>query len=279
MNDYDFSISYSAYKLYRSCPLAYKHRYILKSKSDHDPRDTMFGSIIGKLFEWFYQEKLYLRAHPVNALLELIPQAKDEVFINEGYVRGSDSSYESSLSDLLQRFVPTGVEIIRTHRLLTPTTAAELDLSVVHQFKDYSVRLVGRADFVHYFESGCVIVDGKASKHRDRYVDSTQLVWYALSHYLKYHVPVNQTAFLYWCFPDNPISYVKYDANDMRNLLSDIKSVSDRVRANEFESSVGDNCRRCAYRNQCNFGQEYLSAKRSENIVRINDSVFDVESI
>jgi len=48
---YDIYLSYSGRKSYLVCPLQYKYRYILKDKSRGDPRGSIFGSAIGRVFQ------------------------------------------------------------------------------------------------------------------------------------------------------------------------------------------------------------------------------------
>ncbi len=277
----DFRISYSGFKLYDSCPLAYKFRYILKERGVFDPKNTMYGSIIGKLFEWFYQDSIWKHPDPAQVLLSRAEEAIDEVFLNEGYTKRSDPSYESQIREDLKKYVPLGVNIIREHKFLTPRSAAEVDLTTNYkpESSDITIRLVGRADFIHYPESGPLILDGKASKHREKYVDKRQLIWYATQHYLKYHVAPVQIGFLFWSFPDNPLSYVAYTSDDMRNCLSTVVDTAKSVISGEFEAKPSGQCHRCDYYSKCSSGQEYTAKRRSETSPKVQDSLFDVESI
>jgi hypothetical protein len=78
-----------------------------------------------------------------------------------------------------------------------------VDLSVYYARDGVKMRLGGRADFIHG-PKPLWIVDGKGSVHREKYVDSEQLIWYALLHYIKHHVAPDRLGFLHYRFPDDP---------------------------------------------------------------------------
>lgn len=278
----DFYLSYSGRKLYLTCPKQYYFRYVLKDPARSDPKTAMFGSAIGKVFEWFYEHKMWASADPVSLALSKIGQAIQDTFEKENYIIGSDQSYETHLKADLHKFVPLGIDIIRNHRFLTVNSRAEEDLTVIYSnpSSPTSVKMVGRADFVHAFSSKDVwILDGKASKHREKYVDSDQLIWYATQYYLKYHVTPSRLGFIFWCFPDSPVSWIEYDADLMRKLVKKTVEVVDRIFDGDFPATPSGDCHRCPYRSKCDEGTIHLAKKRVESGGRIDNSVFDVERV
>lgn len=276
----EFRISYSGRKLFKTCPKQYEYKYVLKHPARPDPRHTMFGSIIGKVFEWFYEHRLWQRIDPIQECVNLIPEAIESVFLSEGYQRGLHPLYEKELHSDLAKYVPLGVGIIKQNRFLTPSSRAEVDLTVLYQKsdRDIPIRLVGRADFVHGEDSGDVyILDGKASKHREKYVDTDQLIWYAASYYLKYHVAPKRLGFVFWSFPSDPVLWIAYDSDSMRSILDDTLSIAIKVRSNQFNPVTSGECHRCIYK--CEDGIQYLAKKRKESGGRLTESIFDLESI
>jgi hypothetical protein len=277
----EFRISYSGRKLFLTCPKQYWYRYIIKDPTRGDPRTSMFGSIIGKIFEWFYERRYWADKDPVASCVSSIPEAIELVYLNESYLKGTNPGWEKELQDNLEKYVPSGVQIIRSERFLTPHSKAEVDLTVTYQKNDDSIpiKLVGRADFIHATDLKSVyILDGKASKYREKYVDSDQLIWYALSYYLKFQVSPVRLGFVFWSFPDRPVTWIAYDSDAMRKVLNDTTIVAQRVMDKDFSPTPSGECHRCNYRDKCEEGQKYLSQRRLATGGRISDSIFDLES-
>ena len=279
---YDLYLSYTGRKSYLTCPKQYWYRYIQKDKTPVDIKKTMFGSTIGKIFEWFYEKRLWSNPDPIRSSVDLINEASELVFSQEGYRKGSDYSWESDFFSELKQYVPLGVEIIKKHGLLTINSQSELDLTVSYSPSDsnITIKLGGRADFVHYNKPDDVwILDGKAYKQRDKYVDSDQLIWYATQHYLKYRVAPNKIGFVYWYFPDSPLSYVAYNSDSMRQILKSTVEISKKILDKDFLASPTGECHRCAYKSKCDDGIKYIASRRVMSGGRIEDSIFDLEDV
>jgi hypothetical protein len=282
MSNYDMYISYSGRKIYKTCPKQYWYRYILKDKTSVDITKTLFGTTIGKVFEWFYEKRIWALPDPSKSLISLIPDAVELCLGKENYVNGSDINFERQLRQDLTKYVPLGLEVIRQNRLLTENVKAEHDLTVVYSppGHDKTYRLGGIADFVYYFSPNDVcIMDGKAYKQREKYVDSDQLIWYATLHYLKYRVTPNRLGFIYWLFPDNPVSYIDFNSDSMRSLVKDTIDVCQKIANNEFEAKPSGECHRCAFKPKCDEGISYLSKRRRDTGGVIENSIFDLENV
>jgi len=278
----DFYISYSARKLYLTCPKAYHFRYILREKARSDPKTTMFGTIIGRVFEEFYTKRYWAEKDPLKCITSTIPGLIDETFDKEGYIRGTDASYEANLRDLLSKYVPTGLETIKKHRFLTPHSQAELDLTVRYQSDDmdYVIKLGGRADFIHGDDlTNVYILDGKASAYRDKYVDSEQLIWYATQYYLRNSVAPRRLGFVFWSFPEDPVTWVAYGSDDMRSCVSKTVTVVEKIKRGEFESKPSGECNRCSYKHLCSDGTRHLAALKVNKQGRIDTDLFDMEAV
>ena len=275
-------LSYSGRKTFLTCPRQYYFRYIVKDRTQSDPRGSMFGTAIGKLFEWFYEERLWSLPDPVTSSMSRINDAISYAFDHEGYVRGTDPSYESRVKEDMRSFVPSGIDIIKSGGFLTPYSRTEVDLTVTYSppGSPVTLKMGGRADFIHgQTRDNVWILDGKASKHREKYVDSDQLIWYATQHYLKYHVAPSRLGFIFWCFPDAPISWIEYDSDSMRSLAKKTIEVSRRILDKDFAPTPSGECHRCPYKPKCDEGNIYLSKRKVESGGRIDDSVFEVERL
>lgn len=280
--DYDLYLSYSGRKTYLTCPKQYEFRYILKDQTKDDPKKSLFGSIIGKVFEWFYTRQTWTQCDPVASTLELIKPAIDCVFREKNFDPSCDPGFFTVLKQELNHFIPLGIEIIRKNSFLTPYSRAEEDLSVIYgnEKRGMTLKIGGRADFIHSQNRKEVwIIDGKGSKHREKYVDSEQLIWYAIQHYIKYHVVPTRLGFMFYCFPDDPIKWIAYDGDVLHASLNKTFEVAKKIKLKIFDAAPSENCNRCAYKNKCDDGIKYSANKRIESGGRITDSIFDLERI
>lgn len=274
-------LSYSGRKSYKTCPKQYEHRYVLKTVAVDDPRSSLFGSIIGKLFEWFYEKKFWAAPDPTKACLDAVEDAIDLVYGEENFTRAQDPGFTNLLRQELLTYVPAGVDTIRKHGFLSVSSRAEEDLSVVYtsQKHDLSLKMGGRCDFVHGRDKLDIwILDGKGSKHREKYVDAEQLIWYASQHYLKYHVAPTRLGFIFWKFPQDPVKWIDYTSDDIRKLVQDTFDVAKKIQLKVFGATPSGECHRCDYRESCDDGKKYLAKRRVENGGRIESSIFDLES-
>lgn len=274
-----FYLSYSGMGTYLLCPKKYKLGYVDGVKVDSDPRNSIFGSVMGKLFEWFYERKAWSTSKPTSLVMSWLDAAISQVCLKEKFELGSDRSFESTLRNDLETYVPGGVETIRRHKLVTPGSVAELDLTQEYARGGVRMKLGGRADFLHRGPASSVTLqDGKGSKYREQYVDTSQLVWYATLHYLKFKVAPDRIGFIYWRFPSDPLQWVDYGEPDMRLVLDRAFDVEEKVRLRVFDPSPSVNCRRCDYLPRCEEGRDFVSAVRAES-TRVENPMFDLEQV
>ncbi len=274
-----FYLSYSGMSTYRLCGKKYKLSYIDKLVVFSDPKNSIFGSVMGKLFEWFYERKAWSSSRPSVLVMSWVDSAIAQVYAKEEFDPLSDRSFDLTLRNDLETYVPGGVETIRRHRLVTPGSVAELDLTQEYRRGDVTMKLGGRADFLHRGPGPSVTLqDGKGSKYREQYVDTSQLVWYATLHYLKYGVAPDRVGFIYWRFPADPLQWVDYGEPDMRTVLDRAFETEEKVRLQMFDPSPSVNCRRCDYVSGCAEGREFIAAVKVEGS-RVESSMFDLEQV
>ena len=272
-------ISYSGMNTYKTCPLQYKFRYITKEQVSVDPRSSMFGSTIGKIMEWFYERRLWEKPNPILASLACVDEAIDLISSKENFDQSLDPAFISLLRSDLLTYIPTSIDIVRSNGFLTSNSRAEEDLTVTYGNERYGkiLKLGGRSDFIHSKDRLDVwILDGKGSRHRDKYADPNQLIWYAVLHYIKYHVAPTRLGFIFWKFPDNPVKWIDYDETKMRNLLDDTFRISNKIESGEFEPTPSDSCNLCSYKGKCDVGKKYIASRRVGD--RVENSIFLLES-
>ena len=276
----DLYLSYSGRKTYLTCPKQYWYCYEEKDKTRLDPEKSFFGQVIGTVFEWFYNKRVWAMDNVTASTVAMIEPALTMILQKEGFDPASDPHIIGAIKEDLYTHVPEGVETIRANKLLTDNSRAEVNLTVVYADRKtgLTVKMGGRADFIH----GCrepSILDGKGSAHRDKYVDSQQVIWYALLHYLKFHVAPTQIGFVYWKFPDDPLQWVDYDGQSLRDCVSLTFEVAQKILDKVFRPTPSPECRGCNYRQKCEDGMKYLAARKVEDDGRFDNSIFEVERL
>lgn len=280
VHPFDLYLSYSGRRTYIICPRQYEFKYVRKLPVVRDPKDSIFGSVIGRVFEQFYRKSLWASPDPVRATMDEIDPAISHVFKSEKFE--GDDLFEKDLRTELDYYVPSGIHTIRIHRLIAPVSRAELDLTVDFRApgEPVTVRMGGRADFALQFNRENVwILDGKASKHRERYVDVEQLIWYGVQHYVKYHVAPSRLGFVYWKFPSDPVQWIDYGSDRIRSSVTRTFQVAKDIVAKKFDPTPNPSCGLCPYLQKCPEGIRYQAAKKVADGGRIESSVFDLDLI
>lgn len=269
-------LSYSGYQCAKGCRFKYWNSYINKTVvgAPEDRLGSIYGTVVGRLFEVFYRDALWKAHGACAALLSQAETTVDAVLKEEqspgrnraaGIIvwrEGLYASREDLVADV-RAAIPRGLATIKAHRLLGKDAKAEMKL-------DSDVaghRIAGRADFVMTRaapDGDLVIIDGKGSRKRDRYTDEVQLQWYAMLYREKCGRLPDRTAFVYWHF--DPPSNVDWRCNCsvteidelkakvvkfMDVLEADSKRVAGKalpvVRERFAPSASLGNCRFCSY--------------------------------
>lgn len=278
-------LSYSGFKKFCECPRCYYYSYVAKTplpKPDNRV-GMLYGQTVGVLFEAFYNEKLWKLPDPEAAMVARSSSVLKSVMAKEAAAGGVFDWKESSKTDykcqadILKDVVdtiPRGLEAIRQHRLLSVDAIAEdkLDTNIGGN------RFGGRADFVMRrpapYEDR-VIVDGKGSRHRDKYTDVKQLHWYSLLHQKKYGSLPDKVAFIFW--RDPPETAVDWhtvsekDVTQLRDTVLDTMSNIDNMSKKRLPLSEptsfpakpsSSGCRLCSYNTICPEGIVMTSKDR-----------------
>ncbi len=285
-------LSYSGFKKYE-CPFAYYNDYVAHTpKGEVDDRlGSVFGTVVGKLFEDFYAQKIWKQPQPQGYLMERVEKTVDKTIQREttpwkerpaGVLlwkgEGSGQNPKGMYADRQELIadvrdaVARGFQIIRHHRLLGPRTDAEYKLDFEFEGDMYA----GRADFVIQRtkpHGDLLIVDGKGSRHRGRYVDPKQLQWYGMLfwlHSLKAGKPLlpDKLAFLYWREdPAECMDWLEISEGDVQDLFETVKDTVQEIKQREkmilpnapvedargvFKPKANEkNCRFCPYASIC----------------------------
>ena len=274
-------LSYSGFHKNEECPKSYWHGYINKTQiSAPDNRiGALYGSIVGGVFENFYTQRVWRSPKPADTLLGMVDEVTNKVVrdsLKKGVLNWKDPKYKKNgphsmdeVLDLVKKSIPNGLDIIRRHKLVGTDAKAELKLDTVIN----GSKIGGRSDFVMTRISphdDLIIVDGKGSMHRDKYVDNRQLLWYAMLYRKNFNGRIpDKLGFLYWREePDTSIDWVVPSKEDLDELQDSVKSSIETIQirtkggANEFPARARHfNCKFCPYLTVCPEGQEMLSPK------------------
>ena len=210
-------LSYSGYKKADACLYAYWHVYVNHTpygKLD-DRLGSIYGIVVGTLFEQFYNEKLWRTPgvqqemeSRVEALVDktLAEEVKPKKGRSGGVImwqgRGEGQNPKALYCDREELIrdvtyaIGVGLKTIKYEKLIGKDVVAELKLDSL--IKGHL--LGGRADLVltKVETQDRLIVDGKGSNRRDKYVDPGQLKWYSFLHRARFGSLPDKTAFLYW---------------------------------------------------------------------------------
>lgn len=247
-------LSYSGWKKFVGCWLAYWHSYIARTSTPgvDDRLGSIYGSVVGKLFEDFYNEQLYRKAQPQGEVLGRVDDTIQQIIKQEttttskwrtaGVLLWKGPKKEGKnpkamygtvdeLAADVRDAVARGFTIIRHYRLLGKDARAEVVLdSVVGGHK-----LGGRSDIIMTRvkpHSDEIVLDGKGSKWRDAYVDARQLKWYAMLFREQFKRLPDRLGFVYWRFdPPESVDWLEVTATEIdefkKGVLDDIRRIEE----------------------------------------------------
>jgi hypothetical protein len=300
-------ISYSGWKLYVQCPFAYWHNYVNKTRTatPDNGLNTLYGSTVGLVFEAFYRDEIWRHRDYLKRLLDLVEPSL-EFAIREQIQRGrridwgDEKANYHSRSEVIadaRESIPKGVQTIQENRLIGPQAKAEVKLD--SRFRGYI--LGGRADFVILRVqplSDLVILDGKGSKHREKYlegkpakegavIEGTQLKWYALLYREQHKVVPDGLGYLFWRFDGKKaIEWVPFTERDLIQLRDEALANLSRIDTSEkrllavsgkrqayedlrqelFPAQPGYGCNLCAYVSVCEEGQKKVKTAKKARV-------------
>lgn len=251
-------LSYSGWNKLK-CPLAYWHSYIGRTPTSgvNDRLGSIFGSVVGKLFERFYNDQLYRQPVPREAVLALVNETISSTIKYEttddgewhtagvllwkgtGEGKNPKAMYVNvdELTADVRDTVIRGLKIIRHYRLLGKDARAEVKLdSVIEGHK-----LGGRTDIMMRRvkpDNDEVILDGKGSRWRDAYVDTSQLKWYAMLFRRQFQRLPDRLGFIFWRYePPKSVDWLEVTEAEVDRFQGEVLASIRRVE--ELEVTLG----------------------------------------
>lgn len=271
-------MSWSAFKQYkRTCGKQYKYQRI--DKKDPPKKDSRHNAIVGTVvqdvFEDFYNDELWRRKDNTS---QILLERTDKYFweyLDNNYINFDDVTcrYDSKTEPLKEclEIIPKTLEGIKREKFLGPYAKSEVNLKVRFGPKDF---LVGYLDFViRRANDEVLIIDGKSSRHREKYVDEDQLYFYALMFYLRYKTLPDKLGFLYYRFADDPeeaVDWLPVKKSKIKELKLEIEDAIYDIKQRKFPANPHySHCQWCQYEQICD---ERMAQKRDNRIKRQKNS-------
>jgi len=297
-------LSYSGFKTDCQCPYCYCHKYVNKTKiPPENGVNALYGSVVGNVFEAFYRDRLWRRADYQDYMQSIVESCFDKAIKDQRGGRIYDWANEKSnyhsreeVITAVRETIPRGISVIRQFRLLGTHAVAEMKLD--NRFGPHTIG--GRADFVIRRidpHGDLIILDGKGSKWREKYVDGhelkpgqkiegVQLKWYGFLHRAKLGQPPDKLGYLFWMFDgEKGLEWVTFTNTDLDMLQAEVLATMDRIAAStselekvsgqlqsydetrqeRFPAQAGDHCRLCAYVDQCEDGTKKVASLRRKS--------------
>jgi len=275
-------ISYSGYDRLESCQKAYYLEYIGKATLGQPENrvNMLYGDAVGKIFERFYRDEIW-RANTTARLMGLVRPTIKRIIAKEtekgGVFNWDDPTLKEGTRSLeqviaeVEATIPRAMLSIRHHGLIGLDAQAELVLDV----DVGGHRIGGRADFVmtRAQTKDLVLIDGKGSRHRDKYTNHRQLRWYSMLYAMRSGVVPDKLGFLYWrSEPAESMDWSTTTREELRELrravLETLRGLEEKVKQIDagaepmqlFPPTPGFGCKFCKFLHQCTEGQKVLSA-------------------
>ena len=235
--------SYSQIETYKTCPLQYKYRYVLKIPTTPGSAAS-FGDTIHKTLQQFYLEYLSNPKVDEKKMLEIFKK----MWIPLGYAsQAHEKRMKEEGQNMLKRFYETfhkgDIEII--------------DLEKLFKIKvDNDIFITGKIDRVDAKKNGEIeIIDYKTGRKPDKKAleKSLQLSVYALAAIDEglYQKKLNQVTLTFYFLQDMDKVSIKRNPQDILELTDKIKKTAGEIRGAEFLPNVGPWCDFCPFRMIC----------------------------
>ena len=248
-------LSRKAYSTYSDCPLSFLRQYIRREKpaKPENKVNAILGNVLGRLMEAFYNEGLYRRPDALAVLLARsfqVLEAEEADARRSGIVDWSASrESRSEVMRLILALVPEMIRTIQAHRLIGREARSEVDLRATVG----AWELMGRADLVFTRGDQVTIMDGKSSRHREKYVEEDQLLFYAYLHRLSRGVLPQRLGWMFYRFSgDMAVDWMVVNDRVVGELEGRVAEVIAGIEALKFPATPGrDTCRYCTFRDSC----------------------------
>jgi CRISPR/Cas system-associated exonuclease Cas4 (RecB family) len=245
------ALSFTTFSLYGKCPLRYRlKRDKVKPVKPVDEYNTVYGSVLQKVLEHFYNDEIWKRGKEVRSILkDITPPVFYKIIRVKSILWGDhDVGKDALLQECIDSVDPL-VDMVKRYELLGEYAKSEVPVPC---YVSNTQQIYGRIDFVIKRKGLLYILDGKSSKSKDKYLDKNQLLWYALSYYLLYKKMPDHLQYWFYRFPDDAIKDVPFTVDQLKTLKEEILDVIESIARHKFKATPSsDACFFCEYKDEC----------------------------
>lgn len=265
----EYWMSYSSYKKYKECPKKYWYAKVgqVEPAVQDSGHFAIVGSVVQQAYEDFYNQELWRRGSQASGILhdkvtEYFYQFLDNRYVDFGHVT-CNFTMEEALQDCYD-LIPVVLQGIKDHKLLGPYAQSEVKLRG-HLAKNFF--MFGRVDFlIRTAEGEVILLDGKASKHREKYVDEEQLQYYALAFHQVHGRLPDKVGFFYFRYADQgdkAIDWIDIDPDTLAQLKTKVMDTFIGIQRRAFKATPsGSACKYCLWESMCEERQAQKEKKR-----------------
>lgn len=264
-------LSWSGFATYEKCPKTYRLSRVDKAEppEPESKHNAVVGWVTQRVYEDFYNDELWrCGSETSEKLLERLPkyfyEYLDQNHVDFDHIRCKDTPLE--MLETCRELIPDILEGIKREKLLGPYARSEIALRAQLQGNYF---LYGKVDFIIRNTSNQILLlDGKASRHREKYVDVRQLFFYALIFKLVHGRFPDKLGIYYYRFatdPEKAFDWYEPDLAKIQELREDLLVAFTDIQKRRFGATPGaDACRFCPWENVCEERQKELSIKREK---------------
>jgi len=269
------NFDFSQFDLYKKCPQSYKWKYV-DNRVPKTPPNLYYalpGIVIQKLFEEFYNNQWYLKR---AACREFMYNKAPEIY--ENALKWTTVDWNSKIAkktkhDVYAEFldmIGKNLDVVKEQKLLGKVAKSEFKIISNFDNNPYVI-LTSKLDFIIQNHLGMLILDGKATSAKKRYLDDpSQLYFYAMIYKFKYKKYPDKIGFWFWRTCE--IEYVDFDDAKIETLKEEIKDVLYKIYKKKFEAKPEyKTCLFCSYQDECLERRKDAAEKSEKKAVKITE--------
>lgn len=275
---------WSHFQSYRKCPQQYLYYkgwpgidvgagpgnpYPLSADDLRCEHHAAMGKAIQVVLEKFYNQERWkdpnLRGERLRDWLTSYAKHELQVALNDStYIDWKKAPSIPEMERICVDGVVGYLSTMKAHRLLGSYAQSEVK---VLGFVDEYTPIGGYIDFIirRKGEDGkeeVLILDGKNSKHKSKYLSPDQLKFYAIAFKLSWDVLPDRLGWIWYRYPhgmvnddgsvETGLEWIEFDVEDLRSLAADIVEVRKGMENHKFDPTPSPKtCRFCDYEPVC----------------------------
>lgn len=238
-----FKFSWSAIIAYFTCPLSFKHQYILKEVFPTN-LFALSGCAVHELLKHIYEIKNFNIKYAFKIFANIFYKELKTVYKQEQYSSLSDTEIEKAkqigFAQLKQFF-----NLAEKEKLLRPSLFN--DLTIVRKYRGYPCKV--RIDTAFKFDNFPItLVDWKGAKESRKYI--YQLVFYSAVFEKEKNIKVDAIAPIYF---NSPLKIIPLTIELRKEASNFITKITNDIFRGNFEPKKNEYCGTCTLKltNRC----------------------------